>query len=68
MTNQAFTIVRDALLKTAQDAEFDNNDSRKPCPDFAEHIAGAIEQIAAADTMNDLAAVEWVQAQAALRE
>lgn len=60
-----FEILRGAMLKFAQDSQFENN-YRNTCPEFAKEITSAISQIQCATTFEQLAAVPWVAGQAAM--
>ena len=62
----SFEIIRAALAKKAYDDRDDDAHCANPTPEYQTHMTHAIIQIEQATDIDALAAVEWVQGQAAL--
>ena len=65
-----FTVLRAALLQLAEDAlymetEHENGPAR-PCPDYTAELHATIAALLAAESLPELAAVQWVSGKAAL--
>jgi hypothetical protein len=63
-----FETLRRALLKVVQERADDDAFSPLPDSDYQDHMATTREALLAARTLDDLAAVPWVEGQAALWE
>lgn len=65
-TATAFQLMQSAFLKMATDAAESERAARRPCPDYIASLCEAVAQIQCAESVPDLCAVPWIQAQAAL--
>lgn len=65
-----FRVLRAALSELAESALYLETESdcapANPCPDYVAHLRDAVRTIGAAQSFDDLAAVEWIAGRAAI--
>lgn len=64
------TVLQAAMLQLCQDAIYMETEHESgpanPCPDYVRHLQESLEAIQAANSLEDLAIVPWLQGKAAL--